>query len=143
MKSLEIDVKTGIVQYPHLHDSTILSVTFEGKSVCIKLKTIAANVVHLILADIRGLSIESLFENNIVFEVAVCSVSEGTHEDFVRVFHKNEYPVFDNDYLKKLKSESLIFLRINPTLGADVLALCRNATWQEKFEPTGQPIARR
>jgi len=130
MVNAVIDSKSGIVQYPHLHDATLISLALEPTSARFRFQTVTKQVVCLVLHDVRGLSVESLFENNIVFEIQIAPTAKMEPEDFRRVLHLSTDHEINSDKVDKLRAENFVFVRINPTLGADVLAICREAAWE-------------
>jgi hypothetical protein len=130
MENAIIDSKSGIVQYPHLHDSTLLGLALEPTCARFRFQTVTKHIVSLLLRDLRGLSVESLFENNIVFEIRITHETQMEPEDFRRVFHLSADQEINSEKVAKLRAENFVFVQINPVLGADVLAICREAAWE-------------
>jgi hypothetical protein len=130
MENVIINSENYVVQEPHLHDSILIGIAIEASSVHLRFRTPTMKIVRIVLNDLRGLSLESMFEKNIVFEMRTTPVAKALPQDFQRIFHKSDNVQVSDTRLSELKSENFVFVQIDPTLGADILALCREVTWQ-------------
>ena len=130
MEKFIVDDEDWVVQEPHLHDSKIVGVAIEGGSAQLRLRIMTGKIVSISLNDLRGFSLEAMFEQNVVFEMRITPVAKAPLGDFCRVFHSPADLDVGDSRLSNLKSDDLFFVQIDPTLGADILALCREVTWQ-------------
>jgi len=133
MANVTITNEDFVVQEPQLHDSVLVGVAIEPHLVRLRFKTPAKRTVCVSLNDLRGFSLETVFEKNIAFEMRVIPVTKARPSDFSRVFHQSNDVDLNDVRLAGLRSEGFVFVQVEPVLGADILALCREVTWQ--FDP--------
>ena len=130
MESIILNMETCVVREPHMHDSILISIAVEPNSVHLRFGTLAGKIVRIVLDGVRGLSLEPMWEKNIVFEMRVVRATDAAPEDIRRVFHEPDDIDVGDIQLRKLKSDNFVIVQIVPTLGADILALCRGVKWQ-------------
>jgi hypothetical protein len=122
----------GVVREPHLHDAVVIGAVIEKDKVQFRFRTCEGTVVRISLINLIGLSLESMFEQNIVFEMRITPVNNAIPSHFLRVFHRTSDMGIgiSESRLIELQTKNFVFVQIDPTLGADILALCNSVVWE-------------
>lgn len=135
MENLVLDRKTGVVQQPHVHDATLVGISVLADATELKFRTPAGRIARVVLHHVRGLVINSFYETNILFEIRVTPAAEATDDELCAILHLAMKDPRADSRWKKLGIEQLVVVRFEPSLGAEILAMCRSVTWT--FEETG------
>lgn len=127
MKQIITDSGSHIVQIPHIHDSKLLKIDLNGNQCIILLRTANGEDVYLVLRDVVGLCINSVFEQNIVFDAKLTPLRACTPEQLMTPLHSNNLAQCAKT-LESLRYTHVLF-EMNATIGADATALCREVVW--------------
>jgi hypothetical protein len=130
MKTMTIHQTSGVVQYPHLHDSRLLCIEFDRPTV--RLRVLAANGDTLVitLQEVVGMCINSVFEDNIIFEARVLPVDFGHLDEICTALHTTDQNIV-SDAIHRLRDTHHLF-QVDSTLGADFTVICRRVLWDHK-----------
>lgn len=130
MPPIVMNAGSNVVQEPHLHDAILVDIRFSAGSIQLRFRTAAGPLVCVVLSKIRGFSAEPLFEVNIAFEMRVIPVVQAQLEDCRRALHITGNSETHTSMVNELKLQPLLLVQIEPTLGADILAICGDVTWE-------------
>lgn len=129
MKRIIIDQGSRIVREPALHDALLREISIKRDRICLRFDAPNLGTVSVLLIDVRALSIDSITEQNVVFQITATPVAVALPDNFRRVLHLTQAVPRSDGRVTTLMKQDLLFLAIEPSTGADVLALCREAVW--------------
>jgi hypothetical protein len=122
----------GVVHEPHLHDGYLTGVYGEGTDLVLRIVPPYGEIRELVLHGCSDLSIRNYWEENCVFEVRVVPATAMDRATALRLVHSDgpDDRYDPAEFMKYVIREELVLVALTPSMGADVVALCRSVDYR-------------
>ena len=119
---------------PDLHDAEIVAIELVN-DVHIRFKLVSDELVSVRLIDVKQICFDNLRQGNIVLDVTVSTNEKLTAKDKQKLFGEIQYGnsrlSFYIDALdENLQCGNLKLIRINPSYGCNMVAICQNLVFE-------------
>ena len=127
--------RDGIVRHPNVHDARLEAISVQKPQACLKIVDVEGKHLDLVLQGVERLHASNFREGNIIFDITTGNdISALDRSELASLFGTEVERLKQAHFLEAISSRlangELLFVRLVPSYGCSLIALCGQVSFQ-------------